>query len=184
MAASCSCEAPAASSAPAAICSIAPRSSLAAEDAAERPLASSSVAAATRSAMVSLPAPVATVRRRRTGLAGAAEGFAGRAGAILEVLTRAMANPVKGSAESFRLFRDEAVAASLGQFCLGTKSQCLAWTAIFAPWTSRFCTQWPRAEFLRGTSYGTARAGAHRRPPRPYRADRGRGRRPESPAQG
>ncbi len=49
IAADCSCEAPAASSAPVAICSIERPSSLVAADDSTRPLASSSVAAATRS---------------------------------------------------------------------------------------------------------------------------------------
>ena len=53
MAASCSCEAPAASLAPLAICSMARRSSSAAAAASVRPLASSSVAAARRSETLS-----------------------------------------------------------------------------------------------------------------------------------
>ena len=101
---SCSCEAPAASSAPAAICSIARRNSSAAEDASVRPLASSSVAAATLSATLSccnaLPLPAARAARAATAgftATSAADGrliadaFLPPAGGILEVFIRAIA---------------------------------------------------------------------------------------------
>ena len=107
MAASCSCEAPAASLAPLAICSMARRSSSAAAAASVRPLASSSVAAARRSETLSCgradarsAAPFCWPLRadgRADGRAGARTGGSLGGGAVptvsFDFLTRAMGFP-------------------------------------------------------------------------------------------
>ncbi|MGH7075766.1 MAG: hypothetical protein ACREFD_16440 [Stellaceae bacterium] len=98
MPASCSCEAPAASSAPLAICSIAARNWFAADEASANPLASSSVAAATRSEEVSCRTPdflLGTLDFPSGGVASGASrpGDGGRralSGRIFEVFTRAI----------------------------------------------------------------------------------------------
>ncbi len=97
IAASCSCEAPAASSPPAAICSMARRSSSAAAEASARPLASSSAAAAIRSAILSGRAPEARAAGFGRGAVGTAAGF-GADAAIFEVFTRGMTLSTRDSA--------------------------------------------------------------------------------------
>ena len=99
IAASCSCDAPAASSAPEAICSIDLRNCSAAAEACVSPLANSSVAAATRSNRASgVPVRTFWPRSMRVGerqwLRRARDRAAlGAPAAIFELLTRAILDP-------------------------------------------------------------------------------------------
>ena len=110
MADNCSCEAPAASLAPLAICSIDRRSSSAAAEASVRPLASSSVAAARRSDSLSWEGAERAWRRRLACHCGLADGSAAGSatgwavpGFSLDFLMRAMGFP--GNAKYARCAR-------------------------------------------------------------------------------
>ena len=166
MAASCSCEAPAASLAPLAICSMARRSSSAAAAASVRPLASSSVAAARRSETLSCGradtrrvAPFCWPLRaggRADGRAGARIGGSLGGGAVptvsLDFLTRAIGFP-----GTMRIARDGTQSHAYRPLDVATLVEFAALSkagdppddgASRTPWTRR----------LRGSSGGLARS--------------------------
>ena len=155
MAASCSWEAPAASLAPLAICSMARRSSSAAAAASVRPLASSSVAAARRSETLSCgradtrpAAPFCWPLRaggRVDGRAGARIGGSPGGAAVpavsLDFLTRAIGFPgtmrIARDGTQSHAYRPLDVATLVEFAALSKAGVRLATARLWTPWTPR-----------------------------------------------